>query len=185
MIKASAAQKEAAFSARAQTRPRALLLPEAPITADHIEREVTMGAKHDRKLVDDIARELIEERNISLALDDARRIVIRFSYRVVMPDTSPRLAASADILRNIVWEVVVNRMQHLRPETLGRIAATGIGYHRGERDGTTLLQVHGGSNPEEGASGMTRLTWLVAMTVIARMWDVLDEELRARMERER
>ena len=127
-----------------------------------------MGAKYDRELVDEIARELIEKHAITHEVHGTTREDGR---------------AGPDVLYRAVAIMVQNRVGGLKPETIGRIAATGRAQSTEYGGTTSLYQAYGGPYLSTRKSGMDLLIRIATIAIVARMWDILDADFRERRER--
>ena len=127
-----------------------------------------MGAKHDRQLVDEIARELIEKDVITHEVHG----------------TNEDGRAGSDVLYRAVATMVENKVRPLKLETLARIAATGRAQQTGYGGVTSLYQAYGGPYLSTRKSGLDLIIRIATIAIVARMWDILDAELRERRERE-
>ncbi|MDO8617628.1 MAG: hypothetical protein Q7N87_01910 [Candidatus Uhrbacteria bacterium] len=142
------------------------------------EEQRPHSARENRGLVDSIAREIIREERIVLTSDRDRYTKILTRTHVLLP--GPDTAAYVGHLRQLIWNKVRNKVCRMSAETMGRIASTGS-YDNLSAQSTSLYQVHN-CQPwlEEQDSGDHLLILIATTTVIARMWDILNEEFRAK-----
>ena len=125
-----------------------------------------MGAKHDRQLVDTIARKLIALLKITHELDQ-RAIVVNG-----VPESG---CAGMDVLARAVGGAVDRKVRILKSETLGRIACARFEAGIPIQDGVSVYTRSMGQLSRY-ASGMDVLIRIAKITIIARMWDILRDD---------